>query len=97
MSGGDLALVGEDDAIVATFGDGVLTADALGEPQLASVTAGGLPVRRRGNDIVDPGRAVPLPELYAVEPGLEDRVRLRLRWSGDGMLMARILDPEADQ
>jgi hypothetical protein len=95
--GGDLALLGEDDEIVATFSDGVLTADSLGSPQLARVTAGGLPVRRRGNDIVDPGRAVPLPELYAVEPGFEDRVRLRLRWSGDGLLMARILDPEAPE
>jgi hypothetical protein len=85
--------------MVATYADGVLTAAALAgaADQMTRVTAGGRPVRRRDNDLTDPGRAVPLPELYAVEPGLEDRVRLRLRWSGDGMLMARILDAEADR
>lgn len=97
--GGELALVGEDDAVVATYADGVLTAAPLGSaaPQLTRVTSGGVPVRRRDNDLTDPGRAVPLPELYAVEPGHEDHVRLRLRWSGDGLLMARVLDPEGDQ
>ena len=97
--GGELALVGEDDAVAATYADGVLTADALtgATPQLTRVTAGGQPIRRRDNDLTDPGRAVPLPELYAVEPGHEDHVRLRLRWSGDGLLMARILEPGVDQ
>lgn len=92
--GGELALVGEDDAVLATYQDGLLTAGPLAgaTPQLARVTAGGLPIRRRDNDLTDPGRAVPLPELYA-----GDQVRLRLRWSGDGLLMARILDPEAPE
>jgi hypothetical protein len=92
---GELALVGEDDSIVATYADSVLTADALtaASPQMTRVTTGGQPIRRRHNDLTDPGRAVPLPELYAVEPGHEDHVRLRLRWSGEGLLMARILDP----
>lgn len=96
---GELTLVGEAGDLVATLADGVLTSAAVSAaaPQLARVMAGGLPVRRRDNDLTDPGRAVPLPELYAVDPGFEDRVRLRLRWSGDGLLMARILDPEADQ
>jgi hypothetical protein len=97
--GGELALVGDSGGQVASFPDGLITAGALVgvAAQSSMVTAGGLPVRRRDNDLTDPGRAVPLPELYAVEPGLEDRVRLRLRWSGDGLLTARILDPEADQ
>ncbi len=96
--GGELALVGEDDAVVATYGDGVLSAGPLAgaAPQLTRATAGGLPIRRRDNDLTDPGRAVPLPELYADEPGHEDHVRLRLRWSGDGFLMARILEPGAE-
>jgi hypothetical protein len=97
--GGRVALLGESGEEVASFPDGVITAGALAgaAPQLSRVTAGGLPVRRRGNDLTDPGRAVPLPELYAADPGLQDRVRLRLRWSGDGLLTARIIDPEADQ
>jgi len=96
---GELALVGESGETIATCADGLLTAAAVtgATPQLAGVTAGGLPIRRRDNDLTDPGRAVPLPELYAVEPGLEDHVRLRLRWSGDGLLMARILDPHINQ
>jgi hypothetical protein len=96
---GELALADDADAVVATFADDVLTAAALAgaADQIAWVTAGGRPIRRRDNDLTDPGRAVPLPELYAVEPGLEDHVRLRLRWSGDGMLMARILDPQAEK
>ena len=94
---GELALVSEAGDLVATFGDGVVRAAGLGSPQLTRVTAGGLPVRRRDNDLTDPGRSVKLPELYAVEPGAEDRVRLRLRWSGDGLLLARIVDPEAEQ
>ena len=98
-TGGELALVGESDDLVATYADDVLTAAALAgaADQMTRVTAGGRPIRRRDNDLTDPGRAVPLPELYAVEPGLEDQVRLRLRWSGEGMLMARILDPGAEQ
>jgi hypothetical protein len=97
--GGELTLLGEADDVLATLTGDVLTALAVAAatPQLARVMAGGLPVRRRDNDLTDPGRAVPLPELYAVDPGHEDRVRLRLRWSGDGMLMARILDPGADE
>ena len=96
---GELSLLGEADDVVATLTDDVLTAAAVSAaaPQQTRVMAGGLPVRRRANDLTDPGFAVPLPELYADDPGLEDRVRLRLRWSGDGTLMARILDPEADQ
>lgn len=96
---GELTLTSESGVPVATFADHTLTAaDLVGvAAQLTHVTVGGQPVRRRDNDIVDPGRSVPLPELYAVEPGLEDHVRLRLRWSGDGLLTARITDPVAEQ
>ncbi len=96
---GGLTLLGEADELMATLPDELLTSAAVSglPPQLAQVIAGGLPIRRRSNDLTDPGRAVPLPELYADDPGLEDQVRLRLRWSGEGMLMARILDPETGQ
>ncbi len=96
---GGLTLLGEADELMATLPDDLLTSAAVSglPPQLVQVVAGGMPIRRRSNDLTDPGRAVPLPELYADDPGREDQVRLRLRWSGEGMLMARILDPETGQ
>jgi hypothetical protein len=52
-------------------------------------------IRRRGNDLADPNRAVLLPELYdAHEP---DRPRARLRWNPDGLLALRSIDPDEPQ
>jgi hypothetical protein len=51
--------------------------------------AGPLPVRRRGNDLANPGHATLLPTL--TDP--DGRPLLRLRWKPTGALMAR-LDPE---
>jgi hypothetical protein len=59
---------------------------AIGEP------GAWLPVRRRANDLAEPGRGAPLPQIQD-EHG---RGRLRLRWSPGALLMARLLDPEAD-
>ena len=52
-----------------------------------------LPVRRRDNDLAEPGRGAPLPALVDEK----DRERLRLRWSPSALLVARVLDPEADE
>ncbi|WP_148615618.1 hypothetical protein [Nocardioides rubriscoriae] len=72
--------------------DGPLTLDTddlLGQagPTMAPVLVGPdrLPVRRRDDDLPDPGRGAPLPSVG----------RLRLRWSGDGLLRARLA--EADE
>lgn len=56
---------------------------------LAWVRAGSaadpLPVRRRDDDLLDPVRAVPLPEL-----AVDDDAVLVLRWGGQGLLTARV-------
>jgi hypothetical protein len=52
-----------------------------------------LPVRRRDNDLAEPGRGAPLPALVDDN----DRERLQLRWSPRALLVARVLGPEGDQ
>ncbi|MCW2797901.1 hypothetical protein [Nocardioides sp.] len=49
-----------------------------------------VPVRRRRNDLADPNRAVLLPPLSGDDT---DRPALRLRWSRDGLLQARLPQP----
>ncbi len=49
-------------------------------------------IRRRGNDLADPNRAVLLPELY--DEHLPDRPRARLRWNPDGLLALRSIGPD---
>jgi hypothetical protein len=56
----------------------------IGEPEAW------LPIRRRANDLAEPGKAAPLPSITD-ESGRE---RLRLRWSPRALLLARPLDPE---
>ena len=46
-------------------------------------------IRRRGNDLTDPNRAVLLPELR-----VDDRPRARLRWNPDGLLALRSIGPD---
>jgi hypothetical protein len=99
-SGQVVALIDESDQPLATYplsddpATAVITADGLpeGAGQLTRVVVGApgawLPVRRRANDLPDPGRAVPLPQLY---DGDSEDPRLRLRWNPAGLLMARLL------
>jgi hypothetical protein len=51
-----------------------------------------VPVRRRHNDLTNPNRSVLLPQLY---DEATDRPRLRARWTGEGLLQLRLLQPEA--
>ena len=91
----------EEEAVLATYpltreGDrrvAVVTEAGLpeGTGQLARVLVGGLPLRRRANDLANPNHAVLLPALFGDDP---DHARLRLRWSGEGTLLARIVDPD---
>ncbi len=92
--GARLRLVTDDDTELASWpltgdvvalGEDDLVALASTAPQVARLLLDDLPVRRADNDLDDPARAVPLPALG----------RLRLRWSGLGLLQARLLeDPE---
>ena len=50
-----------------------------------------LPIRRRANDLAEPGRGAPLPKLRDEH----QRECLRLRWSSQALLVARVPDPEA--
>ncbi len=105
-AGSTLALLADDEPVLtlplAADGD-LLTvtieASSLPDPadQPAQVVIGEpgawLPIRRRANDLAEPGRGAPLPALV----GDDDRERLRLRWSPRALLLARVLDPEADE
>lgn len=83
----------EGDLVVATIEAASLpdlaeqgTQVALGEP------GAWLPIRRRANDLGDPGRGAVLPAVVDDE----GRERLRLRWSPRATLRAMVLGPEAD-
>ncbi|HWM73377.1 MAG TPA: hypothetical protein VNQ53_06540 [Nocardioides sp.] len=102
-AGGTLALLADDETVLTlplTPADDLLTvtidAASLPDPadQPAQVVVGEpgawLPVRRRANDLAEPGRGAPLPALV----DQDDRERLRLRWSPRALLLARVLDPE---
>lgn len=94
----ELRLV-EDDTVLAAYPVGrdgdrrvaVLTEAALpeGTGQLARLLVGDLPLRRRANDLVNPNQAVLLPVLFGDDP---DLARLRLRWSPEAQLVARVVD-----
>lgn len=94
----ELRLV-EDDTVLAAYpltreADrrvAVLTEAALpdGTGQLCRLLVGDLPLRRRANDLVNPNQAVLLPVLFGEDP---DLARLRLRWSPEGHLVARVVD-----
>lgn len=98
----ELRLV-EDDAVLASYPltrDGDRTVAVIAEPalpegtgQLARLLAGDLPLRRRANDLANPNHAVLLPVLFGDDP---DLARLRLRWSPEGELVARVVDRDED-
>jgi hypothetical protein len=83
------ALVGVDDLPAGYFG--VLRIAVGTEEEWVRV-------RRRGNHLTDPNRAVLLPELYAdMGPDAElnpEQPRARLRWNPDGLLALRSIDPD---
>jgi hypothetical protein len=66
----------------ATLTHADLLAGAGPEAGPVRVGADRLPVRRRDDDLADPGRGAPLPSDGP----------LRLRWSRDGLLQARVVD-----
>lgn len=84
-------LVREDDRAVARVTEPELPVAGAHPVRLL---AGDVPLRRRSNDLVNPQPAVLLPVLAGADP---DRDRLRLRWSPDGLLVARILSPDEDE
>ncbi len=89
-----LPLTAEGDLLTVTIDAGSLPdpADQPAEVVIGEPDAW-LPVRRRANDLAEPGRGAPLPVLVDDD----DRERLRLRWSPRALLLARVLDPEADE
>jgi len=94
---GSLAAL-SDDATLATWpvvdGAATLTLEHLdGVPAqvlrlMAGTDGAWQPIRRRGNAIADPGRTVPLPQLYQEEA---EEPRARLRWGPQGNLLLRLL------
>ena len=99
-----LVLRAEDGTEVARLSGeptpGLLTVEAVADvaDQTVHVTTDdGRPVLRRDHDLLNPARGAPLPELYSPGDGVRDPlglVRVRLRWSDTGALVARVLDPE---
>ncbi len=86
-----------DQGLRLTLTDGsVLELTVEGEPvptdEHGHVMVGGVPIRRRANDLADAGRGAPLPTLVDDS----ERERLRLRWSPRGLLVARLVEPEGD-
>lgn len=87
----------EGDEVLATLTDGLLTvADVDGVPaQVARVTTSdGRPVLRHDDDLLNPGRGAPLPDLYLPGSSVREPVgveRLRLRWTERG-LGVQVLD-----
>lgn len=97
-AGATLAALDEQDTVVASWPvvDQVAALtleplDGLGPQGLRLVSGepgAWRPVRRRGNDHADPGRAAAMPPLFAA--GL-DEPRARLRWTPQALLQLRIL------
>lgn len=76
----------EGDTVRLSVGGDLVTLDPAGiGATWTPVTVGPdrLPVRRRDDDLADPGPGAPLPADG----------RLRLRWSADGLLRARVVEP----
>jgi len=101
-TGTTLALLGDDEqpvlTVPTTTGDDSVSAvlDAGSLPEVAAdlgtqVVVGEpgawRPVRRRANDLADPGRGAPLPAVADDD----ERERLRLRWSPRALLRAVVV------
>ena len=84
----------EGDTVTATLDAASLPGTAPEQPTRVMVGEPGAwqPVRRRDNDLADPGRGAPLPALVDDS----ERERLRLRWSPRALLTARLVEPGAD-
>lgn len=96
----ELRLV-DDDTVLARYpvtreGDrqvAVVSAAELprGDGRFVRVLAGETPLRRRANDLANPNPAVLLPVLTGDDA---ETVVLRLRWSREGLLLARLVDQQ---
>jgi hypothetical protein len=99
-AGASLALLADGEPVVTLPFDGdsvVVAAAALPDvvpdkPTRVVVGEPGAwrPIRRRANDLLDPGRGAPLPTLADASA----RQRLRLRWTPRALLQARLFGPE---
>lgn len=89
-----LPTTSEGDTVTATLDAASLPAATSDQPTQVVVGEPGawLPVRRRANDLADPGRGAPLPTLVDDS----EHERARLRWSPHALLVARLLEPGAD-
>lgn len=93
-----LAAVDEQGEVVASWDvvdqRATVTAASLADaaPQLTRLVTGEpgawRPIRRRGNDLADPGKAAQLPPVFAADL---DEPRFRLRWSPQAVLQLRVV------
>lgn len=101
-AGPRLAALGNDGQVVASWDvvdqRATLTIDSLAdvEPQGTRLVTGEpgawRPIRRRGNDLPDPGKTVNLPPVFAAD---RDEPLFRLRWSPQAVLLLRVVGAEA--
>jgi len=92
--GGEPVVVAEPVDGLLLLTDGPLRDLPAGMVRLVAVTGTDVrPVRRHADDLAEPGRSVPLPEL---RDATTDLPRLRLRWGADSHLAARLVDGEDD-
>lgn len=89
----------EGDAEVARLDDGLLRVedvDGVSAQVTRVTTTDGRPVLRRDDDLLNPGRGAPLPDVYLPGSSVREPVgveRLRLRWTDRG-LSVHVLDEQ---
>ncbi|WP_205471517.1 hypothetical protein [Nocardioides sp. SYSU D00038] len=90
-----LPLVPVADGLEAAVSIADLPPDRVGVVRFAVGTPDAwVRVRRRANDFTDPAYAALLPALFGDDPEVP---RVRFRWSPDGLLAARMIDPAEEQ